>query len=48
VFDSTLLKNMINSLIAEGKRNFAIDLSPLDYIYSDAINVNSRAQQANS
>jgi anti-anti-sigma factor len=39
VFDSTLLKNMINSLIAEGKRNFAIDLSPLDYIYSDVINV---------
>jgi anti-anti-sigma factor len=39
VFDSTLLKNMINSLIGEGKRNFAIDLSPLDYIYSDAINV---------
>jgi anti-anti-sigma factor len=39
VFDSTLLKNMINSLVAEGKRNFAIDLSPLDYIYSDAINV---------
>lgn len=39
MFDSTLLKNMINSLIAEGKRNFAIDLSPLDYIYSDAINV---------
>ena len=39
VFDSTLLKNMINSVIAEGKRNFAIDLSPLDYIYSDAINV---------
>jgi|WetSurMetagenome_2_1015567.scaffolds.fasta_scaffold00079_34 anti-anti-sigma factor len=39
VFDSTLLKNMLNSLIAEGKRNFAIDLSPLDYIYSDAINV---------
>ncbi len=39
MFDSTLLKNMINSLIAEGKRNFAIDLTPLDYIYSDAINV---------
>ena len=39
VFDSTLLKNMINSLIAEGKRNFAIDLTPLDYIYSDTINV---------
>ena len=30
---------MINSLIAESKRNFAIDLSPLDYIYSDTINV---------
>jgi anti-anti-sigma factor len=39
VFDSTLLKNMVNSLIAEGKRNFAIDLTPLDYIYSDVINV---------
>ena len=39
MFDSTLLKNMINSLIAESKRNFAIDLSPLDYIYSDTINV---------
>ena len=39
VFDSTQLKDTINSLIAEGKRNFAIDLSPLDYLYSDAINV---------
>jgi anti-anti-sigma factor len=39
VFDSSLLKDTVNSLIAEGKRNFAIDLSPLDYIYSDAINV---------
>jgi anti-anti-sigma factor len=39
VFDSNLLKDTVNSLIAEGKRNFAIDLSPLDYIYSDAINV---------
>jgi anti-anti-sigma factor len=39
VFDSNLLKDTLNSLIAEGKRNFAIDLSPLDYIYSDAINV---------
>ena len=39
VFDSNLLKDTLNSFIAEGKRNFAIDLSPLDYIYSDAINV---------
>ena len=39
VFDSNLLKDTLNSLIIEGKRNFAIDLSPLDYIYSDAINV---------
>ena len=39
MFDSNLLKDTLNSLIAEGKRNFAIDLSPLDYIYSDAINV---------
>jgi anti-anti-sigma factor len=39
VFDSNQLKDTVNSLIAEGKRNFAIDLSPLDYIYSDAINV---------
>ena len=39
VFDSNLLKDTLNSLIVEGKRNFAIDLSPLDYIYSDAINV---------
>jgi anti-anti-sigma factor len=39
VFDSSQLKDTVNSLIAEGKRNFAIDLSPLDYIYSDAINV---------
>jgi anti-anti-sigma factor len=38
VFDSGLLKDTVNSLIAEGRRNFAIDLSPLDYIYSDAIN----------
>jgi len=28
----------VNSLIASGKRNFALDLSPLDYIYSDTIN----------
>ncbi|HAJ79979.1 MAG TPA: hypothetical protein DCO75_09430, partial [Fibrobacteres bacterium] len=39
VFDSTQLKDTVNSLIAAGKRNFAIDLSPFDYIYSDAINV---------
>ncbi len=39
MFDSSLLKEKINSLIAAGKRNFAIDMSPLDYIYSDTINV---------
>jgi anti-anti-sigma factor len=39
VFDSSLLKESINSLIASGKRNFAIDMSPLDYIYSDTINI---------
>jgi len=39
VFDSTSLKTLINTLIAEGKRNFAVDLAPLDYLYSDAINV---------
>lgn len=38
VFDSSLLKETVNSLIASGKRNFALDLSPLDYIYSDTIN----------
>jgi len=38
VFDSSLLKETINKLIALGKRNFALDLSSLDYIYSDSIN----------
>jgi anti-anti-sigma factor len=33
------LKETINSLISTGKRNFAFDLSTLDYIYSDTINV---------
>lgn len=39
VFDSSMLKESINTLIASGKRNFAIDMSPLDYIYSDTINM---------
>lgn len=39
VFDSSLLKECIHSLIANGKRNFAIDLTNLDYLYSDTINV---------
>jgi anti-anti-sigma regulatory factor/outer membrane biosynthesis protein TonB len=39
VFDSSLLKETYNSLIAAGKRYFVIDLAPLDYIYSDSINV---------
>ncbi|HEX2959996.1 MAG TPA: PEGA domain-containing protein [Chitinispirillaceae bacterium] len=39
VFDSSLLRETINQQIVAGKRNFAIDLSLLDYIYSDTINV---------
>lgn len=39
VFDSSLLKETINQLIGTGKRNFAIDMSPMDYIYSDTINM---------
>jgi len=39
VFDSSLLRDTINQQIASGKRNFAIDLSALDYVYSDTINV---------
>lgn len=39
VFDSSLLKESVNSLIASGKRNFALDMSPLDYVYSDTINM---------
>ncbi len=38
IFDSSLLESTIVGLINEGKRNFALDLSPLDYIYSDAMN----------
>jgi anti-anti-sigma factor len=34
-----MLRDTINQQIASGKRNFAIDLSLLDYIYSDTINV---------
>ncbi len=39
VFDSSLLKETVNSFIATGKRNVVIDLAQLDYIYSDSINV---------
>lgn len=39
MFDSSLLRDTINQQIASGKRNFAIDLSALDYVYSDTINV---------
>lgn len=39
VFDSSLLKETVNSFIATGKRNVVIDLAQLDYIYSDTINV---------
>ncbi len=39
IFNSGFLKDYINQMIAAGKRNFSIDLSPLDYVYSDSINV---------
>ncbi len=42
VFDSGLLKQTIDALIASGRRNIVIDLSQLDYIYSDAIPTPSR------
>ncbi|MDD5673764.1 MAG: PEGA domain-containing protein, partial [Chitinivibrionales bacterium] len=34
-----MLRTTINNMIGSGKRNFAVDFSPLDYIYSDTINV---------
>lgn len=39
VFDSQKLKNTVNYLIENEIRYVIIDLSPLDYLYSDAINV---------
>jgi anti-anti-sigma factor len=39
IFDSNMLKEYVTSLIAKGYRNFALDFSTLDYIYSDTINV---------
>jgi len=38
VFDSNLLKQTMESMIAAGRRNISVDLSLLDYLYSDAIN----------
>jgi anti-anti-sigma regulatory factor len=38
VFDSNLLKQTIDSMISEGKRNISVDLARLDYLYSDTIN----------
>jgi anti-anti-sigma factor len=38
VFDSNLLKQTMESMIAAGRRNISVDLSQLDYLYSDAIN----------
>jgi anti-anti-sigma factor len=38
IFDSNQLRETIFSLIEQGRRNFAINLSSLDYVYSDAIN----------
>jgi anti-anti-sigma regulatory factor len=38
VLDSNLLKQTIDSMISEGKRNISVDLARLDYLYSDTIN----------
>jgi anti-anti-sigma regulatory factor/cytoskeletal protein RodZ len=38
VFDSNLLKQTIESMITAGRRNVCVDLSQLDYLYSDTIN----------
>ena len=38
VFDSNLLKQTIDSMISEGKRNISVDLAGLEYLYSDTIN----------
>jgi anti-anti-sigma factor len=38
LLDAGLLEETISSLISQGKRNFAIGLAGLDYIYSDAMN----------
>ena len=38
LFDANLLEQTITNLISQGKRNFALDLSNIEYIYSDSIN----------
>ncbi|MBD3314835.1 MAG: STAS domain-containing protein, partial [Chitinivibrionales bacterium] len=38
LLDSELLEQTVLDLIKQGKRNFSIDLSGLDYIYSDSMN----------
>ncbi len=38
LFDANLLEQTIDGLISQGKRNFALDLSNIEYIYSDSIN----------
>jgi anti-anti-sigma factor len=38
VFDSSMLRQTVESMIATGKRNICVDLSLLDYLYSDTIN----------
>ena len=38
LFDPILMEQTVVSLIGEGKRNFAINLSNVDYLYSDSIN----------
>ncbi len=38
LFDANMLEQKVSSLIERGKRNFAINLAKVDYLYSDSIN----------
>lgn len=38
LFDPNALEETVKKLISSGKRNFSIDLSDVDYLYSDSIN----------
>jgi anti-anti-sigma factor len=39
IFDSGLLKETVLGMLNQGPANFCLDLSPLEYIYSDTLNV---------
>lgn len=50
MFNSGLLKEQVGRMFASGRRHIALDISPLDYIYSDGINalitLNKQAQDS--